>query len=122
MVVFSLTLTTFAADSTQDAEYRDKIVASIDQYIQGHLVDGIYLLYDAVTNEMLRLKLAKVHKSTGRKTEDFHVACAHFTDEEGTLYDLDFLLAQKDEKFKVLQAIVHAVDEQQIRPYDLHLE
>ena len=82
-------------------------------------MEGILLHYDPVTDELLQLTFQNVHTGVATKGVLF-ATCVDFIDSEGTLYDLDFLtVKKKDGGYKVLQAIVHAVDKQ-VRPYHVH--
>jgi hypothetical protein len=125
LVFFSVTLSVSAQDSAGTlnpkvkAETLDTIQKLMLKHIKDHAIKGIYLFYDAVTDELLRLKFKEAHSGVFAAGEEFYASCMHFTDSEGTLYDLDVLVAEEDGKFRVLQTIVHSVDEQK-RPY--HLE
>ena len=52
------------------------------------------------------------------KKGDFYVSCADFADNKGNLYDIDFLVGEKDEQFSVIQALVHSVNGNK-RKYDV---
>ena len=104
---------------TEDPKAREAILKAMEQHIKDLEVDGIFLHYDPVTDELLNLTFKKPHTGVATKGKLF-AACVDFTDEEGILYDLDFLaVKEKDGSYKVLQAIVHAVDKQ-VRPYHVH--
>jgi hypothetical protein len=116
--MFGVTLTAFAQgdDVTIDAKTREAIFEATLKYIEDRVVKGSFLLYDAVVDELLRLKFERMHAGI-RTTEDFHMSCTTFVDKEGTPYDLDFFVVQKEDgTFEVLQAHVHGVDGQK-RPH-----
>ena len=125
VVFFSVTLSVSAQDSagtlnpTVKAETLETIQKLMLKHIEEHSIKGIYLLYDAVTDELLRLKFKGVHSDVLTVGGEFYASCILFTDSEETMYDLDVLVVEDDGKFRVLQTIVHSVEEQK-RPY--HLE
>ena len=43
------------------------------------------------------------------KKADYYISCADFHDRDGTYFDLDFMVIEKDGKFRALQGIVHKV-------------
>ncbi len=107
-----------AADPSIKGEKRSAIQAAMQEHIDRNTVDGHYVLYDAVTDDLLKLKLAKLHDGIVKKS-DYYVSCADFHDSKGVYFDLDFLVIEKDGKFRALQGIVHKVGKDK-RKY--HLE
>ena len=101
---------------TIDAQTRDAVLQVTTDYIAANTVDGVYQMYDVVTNEIVRLKFKKLHSGI-RTTGDFFNSCANFENEAGVHYDMDFLLIQKEDgSFTVTQPYVHGVGKQQ-RPF-----
>jgi len=86
--------------------------------IARNTVDGVYWHYDAVSGELLGLRLAEVHEGIVHKGS-YYVSCADFKDEGGNVYDLDFLVLPTGDELRAVQALVHKSDGVK-RPY--HLE
>lgn len=103
-------------DPTVDAETREAIRQKTREYIAANTVSGTYHFYDVVTNEVIQLKFKKLHGGI-RTTDDFFMSCADFENEDGTLYDMDFLLIQNETgEFVVTQPYLHGIDKQH-RPF-----
>ena len=109
--VFSLVIyaVAFAAD---DPSIKGKIRTDIQEAMKKHIAKNTlgdhYVIYDAVKGELKKLSFKELHKGIVKKG-DFYVSCADFTDASGKKYDLDFLVASKD-NLHVLQALVHSID------------
>jgi hypothetical protein len=86
-------------------------------HITSNTYDGKYVIYDAVDGKLLKLDFKSLHKGIVKKG-DFYVSCADFADNTGNLYDLDFLVGEKDGQFSVIQALVHSVNGNK-RKYDV---
>ena len=109
MVLLAFTLSAFAADDPSiRGERRRGIQAAMQEHIDRNTVDGHYVMYDSVTDHMLRLKLTKLHDGIVKKA-GYYVSCADFRDRDGVYFDLDFLVIEKDGRFRALQGIVHKV-------------
>ena len=109
LVLLAFTLSAFAAnDSSIKGERRRGVQTAMQEHIDHNTVDGHYIVYDAVTGDLLKLKLAKLHEGIVKKA-DYYVSCADFHDRDGTYFDLDFLVIEINGKFRVLQGIVHKV-------------
>ncbi|VAX21022.1 hypothetical protein MNBD_NITROSPINAE02-479 [hydrothermal vent metagenome] len=119
-IVFSMAIGTLAW-AGNDPSIKDKQRSDIQSAMANHVVNtqkgGVYLHYDPVAGKLKKLKLKKLHSGIVRKG-DFFVSCADFTDTNGKLYDLDFLVLEKNGKYMVNQSIVHAVEEVK-RPYQV---
>jgi hypothetical protein len=75
--------------------------------------NGMYPVFDPDAKTVVQLKLKEFHDSVeivGRETPYF-VSCADFTAEDGTLYDLDFLVSRK---YGVVATLVHAKNGEKI--------
>jgi hypothetical protein len=119
VVLFGVSLVAFAADDPSiKGKVREGIQQAMKNHVDEHMVDGIYMIYDAVTDNLLRLKFSKPHEGIVKKA-DFYVSCADFNDNAGKYYDVDFLVVEKDGAFQVLQGVVHKEGDQK-RKY--HLE
>ena len=109
LILLAFTLTAFAAnDPSIKGEKRRAIQAAMQEHIGQNTVNGHYILYDTITDDVLKLKLAKLHDGIVKKA-DYYVSCADFHDRDGTYFDLDFMVIEKDGKFRALQGIVHKV-------------
>ena len=109
LVLSAFTLSAFAAnDPSIKGEKRRAIQAAMQEHIGQNTVNGHYILYDTITDDVLRLKLAKLHDGIVKKA-DYYISCADFHDRDGTYFDLDFMVIEKDGKFRALQGIVHKV-------------
>ena len=99
--------TALAADDPGiKGEKRTAIRAAMQEHIDRNTVKGHYVLYDAVTDEVLKLRLARLHDGIVKKG-DYYVSCADFTDADGDEFDLDFLVVERDGGFRALQGVVH---------------
>jgi hypothetical protein len=95
-------------DPSIKGEKRKQIQKAMLEHVQVTTIDGKYVIFDAVVGDLKKLKFKEVHKGIVKKG-DFYVSCADFVDARGTLYDVDFLVSEKDDSYRVLQALVHAV-------------
>ncbi len=90
--------------------HRDAIQKAMMTHIEEvteHNANGMYPVFDPDAKTVVQLKLKKFHDSVeimGRKTPYF-VSCADFTAEDGTLYDLDFLVSRK---YAVVGTLMHS--------------
>ena len=107
-----------ADDPSIKGEKRTGIQAAMTEHITNNSVDGRYILYDPVDDKVLKLKLDDLHDGIVKKS-DYYVSCADFTSTNGTYYDLDFMVVEKDGEYKALQGFVHKVGKDK-RKY--HLE
>ena len=83
------------------------------KHVSEHNGNGRYPVFDPESQTVVQLKLKEFHDSVelkGRSTPYF-VSCADFTAEDGTLYDLDFLVSRK---YAVVGTLVHAKGGQHI--------
>ena len=100
----------FAADDPSiQGMTRTNTQKAMAEHIQKNTYKGSYIVYDAVTGELLKLNFGELHKGIVKKG-DFYVSCADFTDSSGSKYDLDFLVVDNNGDFEVFEAIVHKVD------------
>ena len=108
--IFTSTNSLLAADDPSiQGKTRANTQKAMAEHISDNTYNGSYIVYDAVTGELLRLKFGKLHKGIVKKG-DFYVSCADFTNASGSKYDLDFLVVDNGEEFEVYEAIVHKVD------------
>ena len=109
LVLLAFTLSAFAAnDPSIKGEKRRAIQTAMQEHIGQNTVNGHYILYDTVTDDVLKLKLTKLHDGIVKKA-DYYISCADFHDRAGTYFDLDFMVIEKDGNFRALQGIVHKV-------------
>jgi len=105
-------------DASIKSFQRVAIQTAMGEHVKTNTLDSSYIIYDNQKGELKKLTLDKLHEGIVRKG-DFFVSCADFRDSSGKLYDLDFLVAQQGDDYRVIQALVHSVDGKK-RPY--HLE
>jgi hypothetical protein len=109
----------FAADDPSiKGEIREHLKEAMMTHIEDTTIGGDYIIYDVATGNLKKLEFKELHTGVVKKGP-FYVSCADFVDAKGRKYDLDFLVAGKGEKLRVLQAVVHSIDGEK-RPY--HLE
>ncbi len=90
--------------------HRDAIQKAMMTHIEEiseNNANDMYPVFDPDAKTVVQLKLKEFHDSVeimGRATPYF-VSCADFTAEDGTLYDLDFLVSSK---YAVVATLVHA--------------
>ena len=119
ILMLSLPWAGYTADDPSIGEpLRGQIQASMQDFIDRQSSNGIYLHYDPVSGELRRLRLKELHSGIVKKG-DYYVSCADFSDADGKLVDMDFLVLQRGEQLHTQQAIVHKADGKK-RPY--HLE
>ena len=118
MMFISLSLIAFAGDDPSiQGKPRVESQKAMTSHIMGNTYDGKYVIYDAVDGKLLKLDFKSLHTGIVKKG-DFYVSCADFADNKGNLYDIDFLVGEKDEQFSVIQALVHSVNGNK-RKYDV---
>lgn len=98
-----------ADDPSIKGDKRTAIQAAMQEHIDRNSVEDRYVLYDAVTDDVLKLRLIRLHDGIVKKG-DYYVSCADFTDHDGTEFDLDFLVVEADGRFRALQGVVHKAD------------
>ena len=118
VLVLAVALSAFAANKELTPETQNAIQQAMQAHIEENTVDGNYLLYDAVTDQLKKLVFKETHTGIWKKG-DFYISCSDFTDSAGTLYDLDLLVVEKEGGFRVIQSVVHAIGDEK-RKY--HLE
>ena len=110
LLFLSFMANTFAADDPSiKGELRKDIQSAMGQHIDANKLNGNYVIYDAVKGEMKNLSLVELHTGIVKKG-NYYVSCADFVDSNGKKYDLDFLVGNTENGYKVLQSIVHSVD------------
>ncbi|NIO09056.1 MAG: hypothetical protein GTO40_13980 [Deltaproteobacteria bacterium] len=95
-------------DPTIKGQLRADIQKAMQGYVAQRTVDGAFLLYDPVTDEVLRLTSAGIHKGIV-KEGDFYVSCAGFKDQHGRDIDVDIMVIADDDNLRASQAFVHTV-------------
>ena len=94
-------------DTSIKGMLRYNIQTSMDLYIKANTVGGIFYIFDPIDGKLLKLRFKKLHKGIIKKG-DFYVSCADFTDPDGRLVDLDFLVMPDGYRLKTIQAVIHA--------------
>jgi len=79
--------------------------ATMQQHIQRHLVDGVYLQVNFKTGNVRRLHPLAAHPMILRMGENF-VLCSDFRDDQGRSVNVDFYIAPVGKSHVVFQAVV----------------
>lgn len=109
-MVLAFSAFSFGADDPSiKGQSRRALQSAMQSHIDENIVDGKYVIYDAIEGELKRLKFKRVHEGIVKKA-DFFVSCADFVDDRGNEYDLDLLVVKKDGKFQVLETVVHSIN------------
>lgn len=82
----------------------NQIQAVTRSFIEAQMLDGVYLYYDAPTDEMMRLEFKMLHPLVSSEGE-FYVARADFFDEQGRPVNMRFLVVMRDDRPFTLQAV-----------------
>lgn len=111
-VVAAVLLSTqaFAADDPSiKGQQRADIQAAMQTHIEEAMLDGKYVIFDAVEGGLYRLEMDNLHEGIVRKGE-FFVSCADMRNANGDLFDLDFLVAEDNGEYRVIQSLIHKVN------------
>jgi len=110
LILFLLTSMAWAEHPGLVTTHRDAVQKAMAMHIEKvseQNENGMYPMFDPETKTVVQLKFKAFHDSViimGKKTP-YLVSCADFTAEDGTLYDLDFLVSGK---YGVVATLVHA--------------
>ena len=105
--IFVANIVVAGNDASIKGELRSNIKAAMLTYVTENTIKGQYVIYDSKKGELKRLKMTKLHDGIVKKGE-FFVSCADFVDQQGKVYDLDFLVSPNGNGHRVIQAIIHA--------------
>jgi len=110
LLIISSTVISLAADDPSiQGKDRTESQNAMKEYVNKNSMGGKFIVYDGMMGKLLKLKYEDVHEGIVKKG-DFYVSCADFVDHAGNKYDIDFLVAEKEGKFTVFQALVHKVN------------
>lgn len=119
VLTFFISSVSFAGDDPSiKGQLRTDIKKAMEQHVKSNTINGDYVLYDAITGNLLHLQLEELHSGIVSKG-DFYVSCADFKDASDSKYDIDFMVAGSKDNLRVFQALVHK-DKEGKREY--HLE
>ncbi len=104
---FAVNLAVAGNDPSIKGESRTNIQLAMSTHVTENSIKGQYLIYDSKKGELKHLKMTKLHDGIVKKGE-FFVSCADFEDQQGKVYDLDFLVSSKGDGYRVIQSIIHA--------------
>lgn len=113
------------ASSTQKSADIDKktVQGAMKSFVLGITKDGAKMPV-VYKGKLINLSVLKSKKypdgfhSGVKMKKNLYVSCADFVDAKGTKYDIDFLVSKVDNKYKVVQPIVHSINGVK-SPYDL---
>ena len=93
--------TTFYAEDIKEAMSRH-LVETVNQ-------EGIFDIYDEITEEDLELVFLQIHDPVRQIGEDVYFACTDFKvkNNEEKVYDIDFWLREENGYLKVFQTKIH---------------
>lgn len=105
-----LSVNVFAGDDPSiQGQLRTDIGKAMQRFIAQNSVDNRFIIYDAVSGELMLLEFEKLHAGIVKKG-NFYVSCADFMDGKGNKYDLDFLVGDTGTELTTLEAIVHSIN------------
>lgn len=96
-------------DPSIKGNLRSNIQSAMNQFIDNQAVNGKIKHYDAIADQVLELKIVKLHSGIVKKG-DFYVSCADFVDQKGRKIDMDFMVIKKGSSLVASQALVHSID------------
>jgi len=106
-IMFLTNIAVAGNDPTIKGELRSGVRAAMQTHVTDNTIKGQYMIYDSQKGELKRLKMTKLHDGIVKKGE-FYVSCADFEDQQGKVYDLDFLVSPNGDGYRVIQSIIHA--------------
>jgi hypothetical protein len=90
---------------------------AIRQFVAAHAQDGVFAIYDSRARKPVALRFAEIHETSHPIPSGETFYCADFKDADGTVYDLDFYLGERDGKPVVVESFIHKVgSKDRIRP------
>lgn len=110
LIFLMFTSLVWAEHSGVATTHRDAIQSAMMAHIKDvteHNGNGHYPVFDPNSKTVIQLKLKGFHDSVELKGRDtpYFVSCADFTADDGTAYDLDFLVSRK---YAVVGTLVHS--------------
>ena len=91
-------------------EFREAVQSAMLEYIDATAIDGKHLIFDPVKGDYVRARFTKLHTNLAKVADTFYVSCADFVDENGEIFDLDYMVAEQDGYWAVFQSVVHMRD------------
>lgn len=116
-VLLCLTAAFASDDPSIKGQTRAGIQNAMQQHINDNTVNGVYAIYDGVSDDIKFLNFKELHRGIVQKG-GFYVSCSNFADSEGRSYCVDLLAVEENGKFKVVDAVVHKIGKQK-RSYHL---
>lgn len=91
------------------------LTSSVEQYVENSSLNGVFFLKDDQTARELKLRFVEVHaQAPATVGENRYFVCADFEGEEGTPYDIDFILlvseGEEEVEYEVTRVMVHKVN------------
>jgi len=80
--------------------------------------NGMFPIFDPGQKTVVQLKFDRLHDFVVIRGKDYpyFISCADFTDKNGFIYDLDFLVSKNHE---VVAVLIHAINNKKTK-YDIH--
>ncbi len=109
------------ADSGIVESHRDAIQTAMANHIKEVSEkngNGMFPIFNPSQKTVIQLKFDRLHDSVEIKGRDYpyFISCADFTDKNGVIYDLDFLVSKNHE---VVAVLIHAINNKKTS-YDIH--
>ena len=78
----------------------------------------MFPIFDPNQKTVIQLKFDRLHDFVVIRGKDYpyFISCADFTDKNGVIYDLDFLVSKNHE---VVAVLIHAINNKKTK-YDIH--
>ncbi len=80
--------------------------------------NGMFPIFDPGQKTVVQLKFDRLHDFVVIRGKDYpyFISCADFTDKNGVIYDLDFLVSKNHE---VVAVLIHSINNKKTK-YDIH--
>ena len=109
------------ADSGIAETHRDAIQTAMGNHIKDVSEkngNGMFPIFDPGQKTVVQLKFDRLHDFVVIRGKDYpyFISCADFTDKNGVIYDLDFLVSKNHE---VVAVLIHAINNKKTK-YDIH--
>ena len=86
----------------------NQVQTATRSFIDGQMVDGVYLYYDADTDSLKHLEFKMLHPVVISEGE-LYIARADFFDDEGRPVHMRFLTIMRENRPHTLQAVAHTM-------------
>ena len=112
-VLFHASKTAFpeaAAAPPRDPAFREAVQAAMLEYIDAAKIKGYSLIFDPLKGGFVKARFKKLHNNLALVADSFYVSCADYETEDGSLLDVDFMVAEQYGFYAVFQSVIHMRD------------